>query len=209
MGDILTEDLLEEMDGDMTDASLDTGQVPSQEASEKKSIIKRLLGNKKRLVLILLVGVVLMGLLAGSWFFFLKSAPEDSLVPTDPAATQQGVQAVDEESSLSDTIEEIVFEDIITLAPFERIRLKGGSAMGLISLNISLELMDSANKQQVLSVQERIRKMIEGQIQEMKWLELRNPEGKIHLKYKLLKRINSIFPKVMVRNVYFTNLIMQ
>jgi flagellar protein FliL len=208
MGDILTEDLLEEMDGEMADASLGTGQVSSPEPSGKKLILKRLLANKKRLVIVLSAGVVLIGILAGGWFFFLKGDSQEPLVPNEISATSQGGEAVGNEAGLSDMTEAIVFEDIIVLAPFERIRLKAGSAMGLISLNISLELMDSTYKKQVFSVQERIRKMIQGQVQEMRWLELRNPEGKIHLKYELLKRINSIFPKVMVRNIYFTNLIM-
>ncbi len=81
--------------------------------------------------------------------------------------------------------------------------------MGLINLDISLELMDHRYRKQVVSMQDRIRKIIMGQVREMRWLELRAPEGKIQLKYELLKRINSIFPKVMVRNIYFTNLIMQ
>ena len=207
----MTEDLLEEMDGDMAEDSLDT--VQSQKASGKGSRIKKLLAgiqkrlaNKKRVVLILCAGVALIAILAGVWFFFLKG--DDSLESNEIPATQQGVQAGGNESG-SNIIEEIVFEDIIVLAPFERIRLKGGSKMMHISLNISLELMDLDYKTQVFSAQDRIRKMVEGQVQEMRWGELRNPEGKIHLKYELLKRINSIFPKVMVRNIYFTNLIMQ
>ncbi|MBU3953420.1 MAG: flagellar basal body-associated FliL family protein [Proteobacteria bacterium] len=58
-------------------------------------------------------------------------------------------------------------------------------------------------------MQEKIRKIIMGQVREMGWLELRNPEGKLQLKYDLLGRINALFPRVMVRDVYFTNLIMQ
>lgn len=205
----MTEDLLEKMDGDMADESLERWKVSSQEASGKGSLIKRLLANKKRVVLILSAGVALIAILAGVWFFFLKGTTEDSIVSKEIPATQQGAQAGGKESGSSDLTEAIVFEDIIALAPFERIRLKGGSGMGLVSLNISLELMDTGYKTQVVSAQERIRKIIEGQVLEMRWDELRNPEGKIHLKYELLKRINSVFPKVMVRNIYFTNLIMQ
>ena len=55
----------------------------------------------------------------------------------------------------------------------------------------------------------RIREIITNQLEEMMWLELRNPEGKIILKYNLLKRMNAIFPKLTVRNIYFTYFIMQ
>jgi flagellar FliL protein len=206
LGDILTEDLLEEMDGDMEDDSLGATQVSSGESSEKTALFKRLLGSKKRLLIILLIGIVLIGTLVGIWFFFFKASRKAPLISTETQAADEISQVVFNEIDKTD---EIVFEDIIVLEPFERIRLKGNSAMGLISLNISLELIDHRYRKQVYSMQDRIRKIIMGQVREMRWLELRNPEGKIELKYELLKRINSLFPKVMVRNIYFTNLIMQ
>jgi len=209
LGDILTKDLLEEMEDDMGDETPEMIREPSQGSSKKKSFIKRLLGNKKRLLLILVIGLVLMGTLGGIWFFFLRGTSEDSSLSGENRATEQGVLAGSNGSDKSDVIDEIVFEDIVVLEPFERIPLKTDSAMGLISLNISLELIDHRYRKQVYSVQDRIRKIIMGQVREMRWLELRNPEGKIQLKYELLKEINTIFPKAMVRNIYFTNLIMQ
>ncbi|MCP4718048.1 MAG: flagellar basal body-associated protein [Desulfobacteraceae bacterium] len=194
----MTEDLLEEMDGDMEDDSLDRAETKS-----KKSFVKRLLGSKKRLFLILLIAVFLVSTFLGVWFFFLRGSPEEASLSNGRSATEEKAPGE------SDQIAEIVFEDIIELEPFERIRLKTNSAMGLVSLNISLELSDHRYRKQVYSMEDRIRKIIIGQVREMRWLELRNPEGKIHLKYELLKRLNSIFPKVMVRNIYFTNLIMQ
>jgi flagellar FliL protein len=164
------------------------------------------LGSKKQLFLILVIGGVLMGMLAGSWFFFFRGSPEEQTLANGPSVTQENQSPV--ESGQPGQIEEIVFEDIVVLDPFERIPLKTNSAMGLISLDISLELMDHRYRKQIVSMQDRIRKIIMGQVREMRWLELRAPEGKIQLKYELLKRINSIFPKVMVRNIYFTNLIM-
>lgn len=203
----MTEDPGEEMDGEMEGETSEIVRDSSREPSEKKALVKRLLGSKKRLFLILVIGGGLMGMLAGSWFFFLRGSPEQATLANGPSATQENQDS--EESGQAAQIEEIVFEDIIELEPFERIPLKGNSAMGLISLNISLELMDHRYRKQVYLMQDRIRKIIMGQVREMRWLELRAPEGKIQLKYELLKRINSIFPKVMVRNIYFTNLIMQ
>jgi flagellar FliL protein len=81
--------------------------------------------------------------------------------------------------------------------------------MGLISMNLSLELTDPKYKKQIYTMEGRIREIITSQLEGMTWLELRNPEGKIILKYNLLKRINPIFPKLTVRNIYFTYFIMQ
>jgi len=58
-------------------------------------------------------------------------------------------------------------------------------------------------------VEDKIRQIVTTQAEGMSWLELRNPEGKIMLKYDLLKRINSIFPETVVRNIYYTNFLMQ
>ncbi len=203
----MTEPLQEEMNGEMEGETAEIVREPSREPSEKKALVKRLLGNKRRLLLILVIGGVLMGMLAGSWFFFFRGSPEKATLANGLSGTQENQGS--EESGQAAQIEAIVFEDIIELSPFERIPLKGNSAMGLINLDISLELMDHRYRKQVVSMQDRIRKIIMGQVREMRWLELRAPEGKIQLKYELLKRINSLFPKVMVRNIYFTNLIMQ
>ncbi len=206
----MTEDIGEEMDGEMEDETSDMVSESSREPSEKKIFVKRLLGSKKRLLLILVIGGVLMGILAGVWFFFLRGSSEQATLANGTSAMEEnGPSGESGESGQPVQIEEIVFEDIVELAPFERILLKGNSVMGIINLDISLELMDHRYRKQVVSMQDRIRKIIMGQVREMRWLELRNPEGKIQLKYELLKRINSIFPKVMVRNIYFTNLIMQ
>lgn len=202
----MTEDLQEEMDGEMEGETSEMVRESSREPSGKETLVKRLLGSKKQLFLILVIGGVLMGMLAGSWFFFFRGSPEEQTLANGPSVTQENQSPV--ESGQPGQIEEIVFEDIVVLDPFERIPLKTNSAMGLISLDISLELMDHRYRKQIVSMQDRIRKIIMGQVREMRWLELRAPEGKIQLKYELLKRINSIFPKVMVRNIYFTNLIM-
>ena len=203
----MTKDLLEEMEDDMEDETPEIVREP-RGSSERKSFGKRLLGSKKRLLLILVVGLVLVGTLGGIWFFLLRGTSEEASLAGENSAAEQGVRGEDG-ADRSDIVDEIVFEDIVVLEPFERISLKTDSAMGLISVNISLELIDHRYRKQVYSVQDRIRTIIMGQIREMKWLELRNPAGKIQLKYELLKGINSIFPKAMVRNVYFTNLIMQ
>jgi len=199
----LAEDLLEEME----DNSLDSTEIQSKEPLGKKSFIKRLLGAKKRILIILVACAVLIGILAGVWFFFFKRSSEE-VNSADGASTTEESRTLNK-SDKSDQIEEIVFEDIIELEPFERIALKGGSAMGLISLDVSLELIDHSYRKQVYSMEDRIRKIITGQVRTMGWLELRNPGGKFLLKYDLLQRINSMFPRVMVRNIYFTNLIMQ
>ena len=165
-----------------------------------KEFVKKIFGSKKSIIIIAVSCVLFIGLGAGAWFFFFKSTPEDE--PNNIVAEK----IVEDTASRE---QEIVFEDIVELEPFERIPLKTGSTMGLLTINLSLELTDQRYRKQIFSMEERIRDIITSQILEMTWLELRNPEGKIMLKYNLLKRINSIFPKLTIRNIYFTYFIMQ
>lgn len=171
-------------------------------ATVKPSPLKRLTANKKRLIM-LGGGLVLLLLILAGAAFFMSGSDEEAAVPEKGELTEQEIQAA------LDKAPEIVFEDIVVLEPFERIPLKGGSAMRTISLNISLELTDHSHRKLVVTVEDRIRKVISSQVREMTWLELRSPEGKLRLKYDLLQRMNNLFPKVTIRNIYFTNFIMQ
>lgn len=208
----MAEDILEEMDDDFDDDSMedildDALEDSSDEikdvknkSSKKKILVKRkeffkrILGSKKIIIIIVVSLVLLAGLVIGAWLFLFKESPKEDQ---------------DDQNTIPIRQAEVVFEDIVDLEPFEHIQLKAGSTMTLISMNLSLELTDHRFRKQVYTMEDRIRKIITGQVKEMTWLELRNPEGKIMLKYNLLKRINSIFPKATVRNIYFTNFIMQ
>ena len=208
----MAEDILEEMDEDFDDDSMedildDALEDSSDEikdvknkSSKKKILVKRkeffkrILGSKKIIIIIVVSLVLLAGLVIGAWLFLFKESPKEDQ---------------DDQNTIPIRQAEVVFEDIVDLEPFEHIQLKAGSTMTLISMNLSLELTDHRFRKQVYTMEDRIRKIITGQVKEMTWLELRNPEGKIMLKYNLLKRINSIFPKATVRNIYFTNFIMQ
>ena len=179
------------------DASADSG-------SGKLARIKQLLKDRRRVVIIV-SGIMVLILLVCGLLLFLPGSTEQA----DPGVSNMEAMTDEEIQLALDKEPEIVFEDIVVLDPFERIPLKSSSAMKMISLNLSLELTDHRYRKMVVTVEDRIRKIIQGQVREMTWLELRNPEGKIRLRYELLKRMNSIFPKVTIRNIYFTNFIMQ
>jgi len=188
---------LEEMEEERTGGVLDS----TEESSEKPGIklrLKKVVGNKKRLMIICVAIVLLLSTVAGGWFFFFSGDDADS-----EAVIEQGKAAGQEMQ------EEIIFEDIVVLAPFERIPLKGESSMGYISLDVALELIDHRYRKQVYTVQDRLIRVVENTVRQRTWRELRSPEGKIRLKYELLRQMNNIFPKVTIRNIYFINFLMQ
>lgn len=199
----MADDLLEEVDekDEIQEIQRENGEPES--APGKLSLVTRLFSNKKRLVLII-AGFLVLVMVAGGVLFFFSGSDEEAAETTENAMmTDEDVKAALEKAP------EIVFEDIVVLEPFERIDLKSNSAMKTISLGLSLELTDHRYRKMVVTVEDRLRKIVQGQVREMTWLELRNPEGKLRLKYELLKRMNSIFPKVTIRNIYFTNFLMQ
>lgn len=217
----MAEDILDEINEDFDDDAMadiindspedssdETDSVRKESLIKKmpgkiKSVIKKNLQSKKNIIILIVSVILIIGLGLSGWLFFLKENLQEDQSIQKPVATQQDIK----EKLAREN--EVIFEDIIDLEPFERIALKKTSTMRLISISLSLELIDHRYRKQVYTMEDRIRKIITGQVGEMTWLELRNPEGKIMLKYNLLKRINSIFPKATIRNIYFTTFIMQ
>lgn len=195
---------------DLGDDSFDEESLEDTELSEKKEAKKNLLvrlkekipqrlKNKKNLVIIGAATLAVVLIAVALFFFVFSSSDDTALIEEEQIKSEQG--AVLEQ--------EIIFEDIVELEPFERIQLKTSSTMGFLNLTLSLELTDHRYRKQIYSMEDRIRQIVETQAAEMTWLELRNPDGKIRMKYDLLKRMNSLFPKPAIRNIYFTYFIMQ
>lgn len=211
MEDILGDDSLEDFDPeddpgrDTADDNLDDDDT-GEKTSEKKILgslkekIPAKLRTKKAVIILGAAFLLLILLTAGLMFIVLGGEEEpDQIPPVDQAGIES--DATQEQ--------EVIFKDIVEMAPFERIPLKTSSTMGLISLTLALELTDYRYRKQIYAMEVRLRQIVETQVAEMTWLELRNPEGKIRLKYDLINRMNSLFPKTTVRHIYFTYFIMQ
>ncbi|MBU1345126.1 MAG: flagellar basal body-associated FliL family protein [Proteobacteria bacterium] len=204
-GDDAMEDLLEDS---LEETSNEIKEVKRESSKKKlpvkiKEVFTQIRGSKKAVIIIVASFVLFIALVAGLLLFFFGSSTKEDHQAQSSTATKGTMPSTMSREN------EVIFEDIVDLEPFERIALKTSSTMGLVSINLSLELTDHRLRKQVISMEDRIRKIVIGQLSEMTWLELRNPEGKIMLKYNLLTRINSIFPKATVRNIYFTYFIMQ
>jgi len=196
-----SEDSLDDLD---TKEKSKLGSIKDIVLQKVKPVFNQIKSSRKILIIVISVFILLIILTIATWWLFFKSSSDAE------SEVRQGT--ISSEQDIKDTLaqkDEVIFEDIIDFEPFERIPLKTSSTMGSCSINISIELTDHRLRKQVYGMEDRIRDIVIGQIAEMTWLELRNPEGKIMLKYNLLKRINSIFPKPTIRNIYFTTFIMQ
>ncbi len=172
-----------------------------EESAEKKSILKKLLDGKKRLILIFGAVLLLLLLILGVWMIFFSGSDSAEQAPGAP---QEQQTATDQDKWK----EEPVFEDILEVAPFERVVMKQGSAKGFVTMEISLFLSDPADRVEVFSKMDEIRRMVQGNIQRKTWMDLRSPEGKIQCKYELLSGINGLFPRRVLKDLYITNFIM-
>jgi flagellar FliL protein len=101
------------------------------------------------------------------------------------------------------------YKNILTLKPFVWIALNKDSYMSKVSIDIALELVSNNKIKIVKTRQNDIRKIVRNIAGEMRWMELRSPEGKIKFKYMLIRKINSLFPDIIVRNLYLTHFIMR
>ncbi|MFH2093657.1 MAG: flagellar basal body-associated FliL family protein [Pseudomonadota bacterium] len=215
----MADDIFDEMDNDFDDDMSDIMDEHQDEVSDKtadvkkasfiakvistlKGLLKKVIGSTRSIIIFSVAVVLFICLILALWFFVFQSDPDQ--IPQPQADVAKG-----EIQGGTAGGEKIVFEDIVELEPFERIALKTSSTMGKVSMNLSLELIDARYRKQIYAMEDRIRTIVTQQVENATWLELRNPEGKIMLKYNLIQRINALFPKATVRNIYFTYFIMQ
>ncbi len=164
------------------------------------------MGRKKMLIFGFLLVVLLA---AGTWLFLFDMPGGDKKEMAAHTIAPEDLAEQDRASTMRQVMDETVFADIVSLAPFERLLLKGGSAMAHVDMKLALELIDPNVRQQLDFMTDRIHAIVQEQVKRLTWLELRTPGGKIQLKYDLLKQINSLFSAPVVRNVYFTKFLMR
>ncbi len=172
-----------------------------EEPSEKQSIVKKLLGEKKPLMIIVGGVLLLLLMILGVWMMFFSGSDP---VKQDSQGTLQEQTA----SEQDEWKEKPVFEDILDIAPFERMVMKPGSAKGFVTMEISLFLSDPADRVELFSRMDEIRRMVQDNIRQKTWMDLRGPQGKIQCKYELLAGINGLFPRRVLKDLYITNFIM-
>ena len=152
--------------------------------------------SKKKIIIIIISIIVFIVLLAFGLMFFLKSDKDESAANKESKAEKIQVN-------------QISYDNIIVLKPFTWIALKNNSYMKTVSLGIALELMSKDKVEIVEAERNRIRNVVRSVTAEMRWIELRSSEGKIKFKYILIKKLNLLFPDIVIRNLYLTHFIMR
>ena len=173
---------------------------------KKKSLLKRLFTLKMIIIYCVVFLLVAGGLFAG-WFFFLKGNDKAAIEKAKQAAqkNQTGKQHAEKKKNPR-------FKDIVELAPFVKIKLQPSGKFSSITMYIALKLANSNMRKSIVTERKRIRGIIIRETGKMTWFVLRNPKGKLRLKYRLIASINSLLGKSSeskIKNLYFTHFIMQ
>ena len=175
--------------------------------AEMADSLRAVFQTKKKLVLISIavaagVLVPLICIWAGLLIFSDEPAQKNAAVNESARQMQTG-------GADSGEVAGKVQSNIVVLDPFEKIPLKNSKTMGYLNVHIVIELADPGFSDLLNRDLYEVRQVIEKTAGEMSWFQLRSPEGKINLKYNLIRKINSLYTGTVVQNLYFTSFLMQ
>ena len=151
---------------------------------------------KKKYIIIISSVVAFISLFVVAVLFFFGSDGEDNIANNNSEIENIQINKVD-------------YDNIIVLKPFTWIALKDNSYMDRVTIGIALEVVSKDKIEIVETNLNNIRAFVRNSAAEMRWIELRSPEGKLKFKYLLIKKINSLFPDIVIRNLYLTHFIMR
>ena len=150
---------------------------------------------KSKLMLFVILGVVVL-LLAGGGFY----AYTTFLAPK-PQPTEATTQVKPEQ--LTDAVGEM-----FALEPFV-VNLSDPQAKRYLKVAISLELESSDAVDRATKMVPKLRDMVITLLTSLTFEEVMTPEGKIQIRDELLERFNQILRPDRVRNIYFTDFVVQ
>ncbi len=159
-------------------------------AEENKEAVEEQKGGKKKLFILLIFLVILLAG-GGIAYFFLFGKKEEKKEEQKPRLAEQEIG--------------IMYK----LEPAFIVNLADPEATVYARISITLELANQEVLQEVQKKEPVIRDAIIEIVSSKTSEDLRKPEGREQLKMEILKRINTILTKGGVRNVYFTEFVIQ
>ncbi len=171
------------------------GDAPAD--GEKKGFVKKLLGNKK-LLLIAAGGLLLLliGIGAGLYFFVFSGSGDDQpLVATNSSAPQ-----------IPATPPQVAYYNVPDL--IVNIQSPDGSPVYL-KLSLVLELFNAEEKPGIQALMPRIVDQFQGYLRELRPDDLKGSAGVMRIKEELLRRTNVAAAPYRVRDVLLKEMIIQ
>ena len=151
---------------------------------------------KSKLMLYVVLGIVVL-LLAGGGFY----AYTTFLNPPKPQVTED--TTVMKPEQLTNTVGEM-----LALEPFV-VNLSDPQAKRYLKVSISLELESQEAVDRATKMVPKLRDMVIILLTSLTFEEVMTPEGKVQIRDELLERFNQILRPDRVRNIYFTDFVVQ
>ncbi len=154
------------------------------EAQEKKG------GGKKKLLFLIIIGLVLLGGIGGGAYFFLfaKSPPPEEEAPPKPKEPAVG--------------------PFLQLDPFI-VNLADPTGQRYLRVKITLEFYNNEVYNQANERIPQINDAIIMVLSSKTVEEVLSPEGKMELRMELLRKLNDLLGPHSVKNIYFTQFVVQ
>ena len=165
--------------------------------AEKKEAPPEKGGNKKKLFLIIGAAVVVLLIGIGTAFFLTKKAPEPE-VKEDPAKQVP----VPELNQIADVGPMVDIEEFI-------VNIISGDAAHYVKASLTIELTNEQGKAEAEKRMPQMRDSILLLVGNKTFEELQDLQGKKQLKAEITSKINSFLKAGKVKDVYFTNFVVQ
>lgn len=151
---------------------------------------------KKKKLLFIIIGVLLVAIGGGGFFAYTK------LLAPKPAVSEEDANAETKKEPVE--VEGEMFE----LEPFV-VNLSDPKAKRFLKIKVTMELDSPEAKVKAEKLVPKMRDMVIMMLTSLSFEEVMTPEGKIRIRDELLERFNLILRPERVRNIYFTDFVIQ
>lgn len=152
----------------------------------------------KKLMTFAFMGVNLLVLSAGAYLVYASTLGHETKSTSNAVAERE--LASFEQSLRGEPV-------LYTMAPFNT-NLEGVPRR-LVRLELSLEMMDEEGYEEVIGIVPQARDSINRILNGKTFNDVESVQGKLHLKNQIVAELNSSLKKGVVKNVYFSELVVQ
>lgn len=174
----------------------------AEDSKTKDDIAPKNRTKKKPLLLFIIIGVIVLLAVGGGAFFLLTPSPGDEEMARE--IEKEGATS----SKMPDTAWSREIGIIKELPPFV-VNLADPQARHFLKASISLELKDDQSVELVTKLMPRIRNDILMLFSSQTMEDIISQEGKVRLRDEIIARITHILGPNHLKNVYFTQFVVQ
>lgn len=152
----------------------------------------------KKILTFAFMGVNVLVLGAGAYLVFMSTLGVKPKVLSNEQAEKEIAQF--EEKLRGEPV-------MYTMAPFNT--NLDGVPRRLIRLELSLEMMDEEGYEEIINISPQARDSIMRILQSKSFTDVETVQGKLHLKNQIVAELNTSLRKGVVKNAYFSELVVQ